>query len=94
MDAEQLLELLWEHRMETAITQVQGTDSRYIEAEAHACKAQKQIENKGFRDKQFQAIDKAISAQNIVAAEYERLAYHQDFRDCIKLIMESISEKN
>lgn len=94
MDTEQLLELLWEHGMETGITQAQRTDSRYIKAEAHARKAQKQIENNGFRDKQFRAIDKAISAQNAVTVEYGRLAYHQGFRDCIGLVMESISELN
>lgn len=54
---EQLLEFLWEHSMDTDIMQAQKTDSRYIEAEAYTHKVQKQIENKGFRDKQFQAID-------------------------------------
>lgn len=55
---EQLLEFLWEHSMDTDIMQAQKTDSRYIEAEAYTHKVQKQIENKGFRDKQFQAIDR------------------------------------
>ena len=81
---EQLLEFLWEHSMDTDIMQAQKTDSRYIEAEAYTHKVQKQIENKGFRDKQFQAIDRAISAQNNLAVEYGRLAYYQGFRDCIR----------
>ena len=91
---EQLLEFLWEHSMDTDIMQAQKTDSRYIEAEAYTHKVQKQIENKGFRDKQFQAIDRAISAQNNLAVEYGRLAYYHGFRDCIRLIVEAMGEKN
>lgn len=94
MDMEQLLEFLWEHSMDTAIMQAQKTDSRYREAEAYAHKVQKQIGNKSFREKQFQAIDRAISAQNNLAVEYGRLAYYQGFRDCIKLIMEAMGEIN
>ena len=84
---EQLLEFLWEHSMDTDIMQAQ-------KAEAYTHKVQKQIENKGFRDKQFQAIDRAISAQNNLAVEYGRLAYYQGFRDCIRLIVEAMGEKN
>ncbi|MCD7906428.1 MAG: hypothetical protein LUH04_01785 [Clostridium sp.] len=94
MDREQLIELLWEHRMETALAQAQKTDSRYMEAEAYAHKARKKIGDKGFRDKQFQAIDRAISAQNSLVVEYGRLSYYQGFRDCIKLMVESVSERN
>lgn len=91
---EQLLEFLWEHSMDTDIIQAQKIDSRYKEAEAYAHKIQKQIGNKSFREKQFQAIDRAISAQNNLAVEYGRLAYYQGFRDCIRLIVEAIGEKN
>ena len=94
MDTEQLIEILWEHRMETAINQAQKNDHRYMEAEAYARKARKKIENNEMKRKQFQAIDRAISAQNCVAVEYGRLAYYQGFRDCIKLIAESVSERN
>lgn len=94
MDTEQLIELLWEHRMETAIAQAQKNDRQYMEAEAYAHKAQKKIENNNFRDKQLEAIDRAISAQNNLAVEYGRLAYYQGFKDGIKLIGECIIERN
>lgn len=94
MDMGQLLEFLWEHSMDTTIMQAQKTDSRYKEAEAYTHKVQKQIDNKGFRNKQFQAIDRAISAQNNLAVEYGRLAYYQGFHDCIGLIAEAMGEKN
>ena len=80
--------------MDTTSMKAQKADSRYREAEAYTHKVQKQIGNKGFRDKQFQAIDRAISAQNNLAVEYGRLAYYQGFHDCIGLIAEAMGEKN
>ncbi|MDC7289141.1 hypothetical protein NXH76_15135 [Blautia schinkii] len=91
---EQLLDFLWECSMETTIIQAQRTDCRYKEAEAYAQKVQKQVRKKKFLDKHFQAIDKAISAQNNLAVEYGRLAYCQGFRDCVRLIVEAMDEKN
>lgn len=94
MEMQQLLDFLWECSMETTIMQAQRTDSRYKEAETYTHKVQEQMEKKKFWKKHFQAIDKVISAQNNLAVEYGRLAYCQGFRDCVRLIVEAMDEKN
>lgn len=94
MNMEKTIELLWEHQMETAIMQAQRSDSQYMEAESLVRKEQKKITNKGLRKKQFQAVDKVISAQNNVSVEFGRLSYCQGFRDCFKLIVEATNWGN
>ncbi|WP_455714894.1 hypothetical protein [Anaerosporobacter sp.] len=85
---DQLLNLLYEERIKTALESSLITDLTYQNAVIEADNKLDKLHNLNLNENQRLAIDEAISENNYMGAEYGRVAYQQGFKDALKLVSE------
>lgn len=88
MNDDNLLNLLHEKRIKTALESSLITDLAYQSAVTEADNKLNKLLNLNLTENQRSAVDEAISENNYMGAEYGRVAYQQGFKDALKLISE------
>ncbi len=83
-----VLESFCIHRLNTALEESISKDKGYQKKEDEIHKAILRIDKIGLTQKQWEIVDRALSACNERNAEYGEKAYLQGFRDVVNLIME------
>lgn len=88
MEEDNLLEILFEERMEVALDWRLATDVGYLDSCKEIEKKTRKLKKTKLNKKQSSAVDDVLSAQNYNSSEYGRAAYRQGFKDCQILLQE------
>lgn len=83
-----LLNYLWGERMHGALETSLQQDEDFQKATQMSNSEQDNLDKISLSSEQTKAVDKVISANNAVGAEYGRVAYRQGFSDSLKLLSE------
>jgi len=84
--SESILDQLASFRMETGFRQ----DKKYQKAQKKCNKANEKIQDLNLTPQQWDAVDAAITAENISSIEYIRIAYKQGIIDAFSFLRETI----
>lgn len=88
MSESNLLNYLWDERIHGALESSLHQDENFQKATRISNNEQDNLDTIGLSSEQTKAVDRVISANNAVGAEYGRVAYRQGFSDSLKLLSE------
>lgn len=81
-----LLEGLYKERVETILQEILRKDEKYRKVDEETKQKIKEIDQIELDKKEWEIIDRALSATNSRSAEYGRIAYRQGFLDAVSLL--------
>lgn len=87
-----MLRVICELRTDKALEEMLRTDKDYQNQKVEINRLIDRIEELGLHPKQWEAVDKALSACNDRGSEYERAAYCLGFQDAVRLGTELFSK--
>lgn len=83
---ETLLEGMYKERVEQVLQEVLRKDKKYQKADQETKQKIKEIDQIEMDKREWEVIDRALSATNARSAEYGRVAYRQGFLDAVSLL--------
>ena len=84
--SESILDQLASFRMETGLPAALRQDKKYQKAQKKCNKANEKIQDLNLTPQQWDAVDAAITAENISSIEYIRIAYKQGIIDAFSIL--------
>lgn len=88
--SESILDQLASFRMETGLPTALRQDKKYQKAQKNCNKTNEKIQNLNLTPQQWDAVDAAITAENIASIEYVRIAYKQGIIDAFSILRETL----
>lgn len=88
--SESILDQLASFRMETGLPAALSQDKKYQKAQKNCNKANEKMQNLNLTPQQWDAVDAAITAENIASIEYVRIAYKQGIIDAFSILRETL----
>ena len=88
--SENILDQLASFRMETELPAAFRQDKKYQKAQKNCNKANEKLQNLNLTPQQWDAVDAAITAENIASIEYVRIAYKQGIIDAFSILRETL----
>lgn len=88
--SESILDQLASFRMETGLPTALKQDKKYQKAQKNCNKTNEKIQNLNLTPQQWDAVDAAITAENIASIEYVRIAYKQGIIDAFSILRETL----
>ena len=88
--SENILDQLASFRMETGLPAALRQDKKYQKAQKNCNKANEKMQNVNLTPQQWDAVDAAITAENIASIEYVRIAYKQGIIDAFSILRETL----
>lgn len=88
--SESILDQLASFRMETGLPAALGQDKKYQKAQRNCNKANEKMQDLNLTPQQWDAVDAAITAENIASIEYVRFAYKQGIIDAFFILRETL----
>lgn len=88
--SESILDQLASFRMETGLPAALRQDKKYQKAQKNCNKTNEKIQNLNLTPQQWDAVDAAITAENIASIEYVRIAYKQGIIDAFSILRETL----
>ena len=88
--SESILDQLASFRMETGLPAALSQDKKYQKAQKNCNKANEKLQNLNLTPQQWDAVDAAITAENIASIEYVRIAYKQGIIDAFSILRETL----
>lgn len=88
--SESILDQLASFRMETGLPAALRQDKKYQKAQKKCNKANEKIQDLNLTPQQWDAVDAAITAENISSIEYIRIAYKQGIIDAFSILRETL----
>ena len=88
--SESILDQITSFRMETGLPAALRQDKKYQKAQKKCNKANEKIQDLNLTPQQWDAVDAAITAENISSIEYIRIAYKQGIIDAFSFLRETI----
>ena len=88
--SENILDHLAPFRMETGLPAALRQDKKYQKAQKKCNKANEKIQDINLTPQQWDAVDAAITAENISSIEYIRIAYKQGIIDTFSILRETL----
>ena len=85
--SESILDQLASFRMETGLPAALSQDQK---AQKNCNKANEKLQNLNLTPQQWDAVDAAITAENIASIEYVRIAYKQGIIDAFSILRETL----
>ena len=76
--------------METELPAALRQDKKYQKAQKNCNKANEKMRNQNLTPQQWDAVDAAITAENISSIEYIRIAYKQGIIDAFSILRETL----
>ena len=76
--------------METGLPAALGQDKKYQKAQRNCNKANEKMQDLNLTPQQWDAVDAAITAENIASIEYVRFAYKQGIIDAFSILRETL----
>lgn len=86
--SESILDQLASFRMETGLPAALRQDKKYQKAQKNCNKANEKMQD--LTPQQWDAVDAAITAENIASIEYVRIAYKQGIIDAFSILRETL----
>lgn len=90
LSSESILDQLASFRMETGLPAALRQDKKYQKAQKKCNKANEKIQDINLTPQQWDAVDAAITAENISSIEYIRIAYKQGIIDAFSILRETL----
>ena len=88
--SENILDQLASFRMETGLPAALRQDKKYQKAQKNCNKANEKMQDLNLTPQQWNAVDAAITAENIASIEYVRIAYKQGIIDAFSILRETL----
>ena len=88
--SESILDQLASFRMETGLPAALRQDKKYQTAQKNCNKANEKMQDLNLTPQQWDAVDAAITAENIASIEYVRIAYKQGIIDAFSILRETL----
>ena len=88
--SESILNQLASFRMETGLPAALRQDKKYQKAQKNCNKANEKMQNLNLTPQQWDAVDAAITAENISSIEYIRIAYKQGIINASPILRETL----
>ena len=88
--SENILNQLASFRMETGLPAALRQDKKYQKAQKNCNKANEKMQDLNLTPQQWNAVDAAITAENIASIEYVRIAYKQGIIDAFSILRETL----
>ena len=88
--SESILDQLASFRMETGLPAALKQDKKYQKAQKNCNKTNEKMQNLNLTPQQWDAIDAAITTENIASIEYVRIAYKQGIIDAFSILRETL----
>ena len=88
--SESILDQLASFRMETGLPAALRQDKKYQKAQKNCNKTNEKMQNLNLTPQQWDAIDAAITTENIASIEYVRIAYKQGIIDAFSILRETL----
>lgn len=88
--SESILDQLASFRMETGLPAAFKQDKKYQKAQKNCNKTNEKMQNLNLTPQQWDAIDAAITTENIASIEYVRIAYKQGIIDAFSILRETL----
>ena len=88
--SESILDQLASFRMETGLPTALKQDKKYQKAQKNCNKTNEKIQNLNLTPQQWDAVDAAITAENIASIEHVRIAYKQGIIDAFSILRETL----
>lgn len=76
--------------METGLSAALKQDKKYQKAQKNCNKTNEKMQNLNLTPQQWDAIDAAITTENIASIEYVRIAYKQGIIDAFSILRETL----
>ena len=76
--------------METGLPAALKQDKKYQKAQKNCNKTNEKMQNLNLTPQQWDAVDAAITAENIASIEYVRIAYKQGIIDAFSILRETL----
>ena len=90
LSSESILDQLASFRMETGLPAALRQDKKYQKAQKNCNKTNEKMQNLNLTPQQWDAVDAAITAENISSIEYIRIAYKQGIIDAFSILRETL----
>ena len=90
VSSESILDQLASFRMETGLPAALSQDKKYQKVQKNCNKANEKMQNVNLTPQQWDAVDAAITAENIASIEYVRIAYKQGIIDAFSILRETL----
>ena len=88
--SENILDQLASFRMETGLPAALRQDKKYQKAQKNCNKVNEKMQELNLTPQQWDAVDAAITAENIASIEYVRIAYKQGIIDAFSILRETL----
>ena len=88
--SESILDQLASFCMETGLPAALRQDKKYQKAQKNCNKANEKLQNVNLTSQQWDAVDAAITTENIASIEYVRIAYKQGIIDAFSILRETL----
>ena len=88
--SESILNQLASFRMETGLPATLRQDKKYQKAQKNCNKTNEKMQDLNLTPQQWDAVDAAITAENIASIEYVRIAYKQGIIDAFSILRETL----
>lgn len=88
--SESILNQLASFRMETGLPDALRQDKKYQKTQKNCNKANEKMQDLNLTSQQWDAVDAAITAENISSIEYIRIAYKQGIIDAFSILRETL----
>ena len=88
--SENILDQLASFRMETGLPAALRQDKKYQKAQKNCNKVNEKMQELNLTPQQWDAVDAAITAENIASIEYVRIAYKQGIIDAYSILRETL----
>lgn len=88
--SENILNQLASFRMETGLPAALRQDKKYQKAQKNCNKVNEKMQELNLTPQQWDAVDAAITAENIASIEYVRIAYKQGIIDAFSILRETL----
>lgn len=88
--SENILDQLASFRMETGLPAALRQDKKYQKAQKNCNKVNEKMQELNLTPQQWDAVDAAITAENIASIEYVHIAYKQGIIDAFSILRETL----
>ena len=88
--SENILDQLASFRMETGLPAALRQDKKYQKAQKNCNKVNEKMQELNLTPQRWDAVDAAITAENIASIEYVRIAYKQGIIDAFSILRETL----
>ena len=88
--SENILDQLASFRMETGLPAALRQDKKYQKAQKNCNKVNEKMQELNLTPQQWDAVDAAITAENIASIEYIRITYKQEIIDAFSILRETL----